>query len=309
MSWARGLAAAGWLVALSIATVSRAEIQRLASDGTVYRVEVQTFAQSGRPTGTVLRATRQRPKGGKETANIPGTDDPIVERDPALEIDPSSGRPLVVWARNDGPGFNLYASRYDGSWSTPRLIARLDGDDVEPQIRFDARYLHVSWRQDYLGQTTYWRSSFLATTLEPAFGPERIPTDDAMPPFVDGETASVADAPASDQFFCATIASRVPGDPLRACIWGVRDEPVPINYRQLLPLPATVHAVSYSEARYLAGRFTYWAVTPDNKLHYTTLFNGQWAEMRVIELSPQTSAADARLLLIDLNHRLLNGGH
>jgi hypothetical protein len=40
--------------------------------------------------------------------------------------------------------------------------------------------VHISWRQEYLGLVTYWRASFLATTLAPAFGPERVPTDDPV---------------------------------------------------------------------------------------------------------------------------------
>ena len=132
MNGPRRLAAVVLVVGWVATAPSPAEVQKLASDGSVYRVDLVPWVQAGKPNGTVLRMTRQKPNGGKETFNIAGTDDAVVERDPSLEIDPSSGRPLVVWARNDGPGFNLYVSRYDGTWSTPQLLARLDGDDLEP---------------------------------------------------------------------------------------------------------------------------------------------------------------------------------
>jgi hypothetical protein len=306
MSPVRALALLACVGAALVLAPARAEVQRLACDGTVYRVEVDTWVQSGRPSGTVLRSTRQRPKGGKDLSYIPGTDDAAIDRDPALEIDPSSGKPVVVWARSDAGAFNLYVSRFDTSWSAPRLLVKMDGDDLEPQVRFDARYLHVSWRQDRAGQTTYWRSSFLSSTLEPAFGPERIPTEDAVSVSTDGGLADATEAPAGTQYFCATLFDRV-GDPGRAYVWGVRDEPVPINYRQSFVLPPEVRSVTFAEAGHVGGRFTYWFTTND-RMYYTTLANGRWVDMRVVELTAQTSVAEARLQLAVLNQRLTAGG-
>jgi hypothetical protein len=284
-----------------------AEVQRIAADGTSFRADIETLYQAGRPTGTAIRLTRQRAQGGKELSFVPGTDDAAIERDPAMEVDPSSGRPVLVWSRNDGPGFNLYISRYDGTWSAPRLLVRLDGDDIQPQVRVDPRYLHVSWRQEYLGLVTYWRASFLATTLEPAFGPERIPTDDLGPFAAEDPIVDAADASAQNRYFCGSVLTKA-GDPGRAYLWGVRDEPVPINYRKGFVLPVEVRGVVNSDVGFIGGRFTYWLTTSDSKLYYATLTSGRWSDFRVVELNAQTSLAEARLLLTELNARLVGGG-
>lgn len=307
MSAARALALAACLLTPWGASPARAEVQRIGSDGTVYRVDVDPWGQGGKSSGTALRVTRQKAKGGKDQSIIPGTDDAAIDRDPALEIDPSTGKPIVVWARNDATGFNLYVSRFDTAWSTPQLLVSRDGEDVEPEIRFGARYLHVSWRQDAAGQSTYWRSSFLASTLEPAFGPERIPTEDAVSIPPEGGPSSGTDPSQGGQYFCASVYDPAPGGPDRVYVWGVRDEPVPFNYRESFLLPPEVHTVSSSEAGYLGGRFTMWFTTA-NKLYYTTFAAGRWADMRLIELTGQLTAADAIEQLAVLNERLAAGG-
>lgn len=296
------------VVVAVVATTARAEVTRITSDGTVHRIDVDAWSPSGRITGTALKWTRQFPKGGKESSYIPGTDDAAPDRDPAVEIDPATGAVVVVWARNEGAGFNIFASRYDGSWSLPRLLARMDGDELEPQLRIGPKALHVSWRQDVSGQTSWWRSSFRADTFEPVFGPERLPTDDATAVPPDGGPAyGTTEAPAGDLYFSATVFGRSPGDPGRAYVWGVRDEPVPFNFRQCLTLPAEVRSVVAQDARFIFGRFTYWFTTAD-RLYYTTLCNGRWAEMRVVELNASTSSADAQLMIRELFKRLAGGG-
>jgi hypothetical protein len=287
---------------------ARADIQRIGSDGTVYRVDVETRFVAGRPSGTQLRFTLQRPLGGKDLSIIPGTDDSAVDRDPALEIDPTTGTPYVVWSRGDSAGFNLYVSRYTGSWSTPRPLVKADGDDIQPQLRFDDRYMHVSWRQDFYGQSAWWRTSFVPGTYEISFGPERIPMDAAFAGPGDGGGTDPDAPPIEDQYFTACVFNVGDGGGGNAWIWGVRDEPVPITYRQAFSLPIEVKGVTLQEASFLSGRFTFWFTTVD-RLYYTTFADGiGWAPFRVVEIGSQTSASDARLLLTELNKRISSGG-
>ncbi|HZN55720.1 MAG TPA: hypothetical protein VFB67_10425 [Candidatus Polarisedimenticolaceae bacterium] len=296
-------------VALATAPHARADVQRIAGDGTVHRVDVEPYVQPNRVAGTVLKSTRQKPKGGKETSWIPGTDDVFLDREPVLEIDPATGKPVVVWSRNEGTGFNIYVSKFDGTcWSAARLLIKTDADDIEPRIRVDRNYLHVVWRQDLAGQPSYWRWSFKTSTLDPVYGPERLPTDDpVLVPPEGGTTTGATDISWSERFFCASIFSRIPGDPGRSYIWGVRDEPVPINFRQAFELPAEVKAIVASDAEWVGGRITYWFTTTD-KLYYTIYTAGKWSEMRVIELGAPIGTADARLLIFDLNRRNASGG-
>ena len=304
----RAAIVASVVAVLAAGSAVRADVQKIAGDGTVHRIDVESYVQPNRIAGTVLKSTRQKPKGGKESSWIVGTDDLYLDRDPALEIDPATGKPVLVWSRNEGTGFNLYVAKYDGSWSAPKLLIKTDADDVEPRIRIDANYLHVFWKQDYAGQSSFWRWSFRTSTLESVYGPERLPMDEgtAVPP-EGGPTDAPTDFSWSERFFCATVFSRIPGDPGRSYVWGVRDEPVPINFRQAFILPPEVKAVVISDAEFIGGRLTYWFTTTD-KLFYTTYAGGKWSEMRVVELSAPTGASDARLLIHDLNRRNSGGG-
>lgn len=299
------IAAAAWGASAGPAC---ADLQRIGADGTVYRVDVETRFVAGRPSGTQLRFTLQRPLGGRDLSVVPGTDDAVVDRDPALEIDPTTGTPYVVWSRGDSGGFNLYVSRYAGSWSTPRPLVKWDGDDIQPQLRFDDRHMHVSWRQDFYGQSVWWRSSFVRGTYELSFGPERIPMDGSFTGPGDGGDTDPGLPPPEDRYFtaCAFNVSDAGGG--NAWIWGVRDEPVPITYRQAFTLPVEVKGVTMQEASFLAGRFTFWLTTAD-RLYYSTFTDGTgWAPFRIVEIGSQTSASDARLLLSELNKRISSGG-
>lgn len=284
---------AGGLVAVRPAC---ADLQRIAPDGSVHRVEVEVTG-TAKATGTALRWTKQRPQGGKDTGYIPGTEDTTIDRDPAVEIEPGTGRPIVVWSRFDGTGFNLFYSRYDGTaWCPARALYRGDGDDYEPQIRFGATSLHVSWRQEISGISTWYRSSYLAATLDPIYGPERI-ADDGWPVGPDGDAGTGLPAPPRwDKFFCATVFSKVVGEPGRAIVWGVRDEPVPISYRQVFILPCEVKSSSQPEAAWIGGKFTVWFVSGD-RLYYTTRGNAGWAPMRVVEMPPGSTSGDAHWLV------------
>jgi hypothetical protein len=293
----------GFAAAAGALAPVRAEVQRIAADGMVYRVDVDTYIGNGKPNGTLLRTTRQRAKGGRDTFVVTGTDDAVADRDPALEIDPASGKPILVWARAELGGFNLFISKFDGAWSAPRLLAKLDGDDLAPEIHFDDRLLHVSWRQDLGGVSTYWRSSFNPATWQQVYGPERVPTDDPSPVPTDGGPEINGNVSSTDQYFCSSTLGRTVTDPSRATIWGVRDEPVPIGYARSFVLPSEIRLVQAQGAGFLGGRLTLW-ITTNDRLYYTTLANGRWADMRVVEITPLTSAADARFLIEDINRRL-----
>jgi hypothetical protein len=298
LSVALALGAAGLAAA-----PARADVQKITADGTVHRVDVDVTT-SAKGTGTGIRYTRQKPAGGRDTSWVPGTDDIAADRDPVLDIEPSSGRPVLVWSRNEGTGFDLFVSRLEnGAWTAPRLLVHGAGDDLLPQIRYDDRYLHVAWRQqDPSGSIAFFRSSFDAPSWAPTYGPERVPTDDLSPVPPSGTTTS-GTAPAMNfTYFCGTVPGALPGDPSRTVVWGVRDEPLPIGYHQIFSLPPEVLSVSSAEAGFIGGRFTLWFVS-GSKAYYTVLTSTGWSSMRVIELNAPTTAADARAEIHDLNKR------
>lgn len=277
------------------------DTQRIVSSGDVHRIEVAP-APSG---GTGLWATVQNSKGMATGAWVPGTDDAAIDRDPAIEIDPSTALPVLVWSRNEGSGFDLFFSRYaGGAWASPRPLVRGAGDEVEPEIHFGVGVLHVGWRQvDPAGQSTLWRQSFNSGSLALVYGPEKVPLDDPAPVPPSGGSQPATSAPAHGNiYFRGTIPGLNPGDPGRTFVWGVRDEPVPISFRQSFILPSDVTTVSLQGAGFLGGRFTYWFVAGGgDKLYYTGWNGAGWSDMRVVKLGAATTPSDARIMLVDLN--------
>jgi len=286
-------------IALALAAVGvvRADVQKIGKDGTVHRNDVQPFAV-GQTVGTVLVHTRQWASGGHDATNVPGTDDVAIDRDPALEVDPNTGNLLLVWSRNDGSGFSLYFSKYDGtSWSPPRRLVRSTSDVSDPQIRFNATgtVLHVVWsQQDGSGANSFYRLTFDATTYAAVYGPERLPTDD---------TGTDSTPMTSNRYFCGFQSGRVSGDSGRLFLWGVRDEPVPITCHQTFLLPPCARAAAQMDVEWLAGKLTLWMYDGAGRLYYSVRLDAGWTPVRVVEVTSLTSASDARLLLNDLNAR------
>ena len=274
--------------------------RKLAADGTIHLIEVKN-------PGPSLRHTRTAVGGSPVTVTIPGTADAVIDREPALEIDPASGQLVLVWSRYDVNNFNVYISRFNGTtWSTPVAVLKAAGDDVEPQVRISAHYVHVSWRQILDGQSTFYRESLLSTTLEPAYGPEPIRTTDLWPIPTEGSlTSSVPDPSPSDEIFSDVTFSPNSPDPGRCHIWGVRDEPVPIGYRECLYLPAQARSATYVQAGFLGGQFTVSYVV-GTKFHYATRVNGAWSPTRSLDLVNGLTVNDARWIVYDRNSRASN---
>jgi hypothetical protein len=291
------------LAAALAAAPAAAETRKLAADGTVHTIEVQTTG--GKTPLISLKHTRRSPSGAVVIVTVPGTEDAVVDREPAIEIDPVSGQVLLVWSRFDGTNYNVFLSRYNGTtWSTPKPVVRADGDDVEPQILVSDHYVHVSWRQVLSGQSNFYRASFLSTTLDLAYGPEKLVTSDLWPVPSDGATtAGVSDPPTTtEKIFAGVLYPSNTTDPGRFHLWGVRDEPVPIGYREIILLPASVRGATSIGAGVLGGRFTIWYVA-GGRYYYATRVSGTWSATRTIDLTGGTTAADARWIVADLNSR------
>lgn len=286
-----------------LALPALADTRKLAADGTVHTIDVQTVG-SGKNTGTALRHTRHGAGVAAQSVLVPGTEDVVIDREPAIEIDPVSGTLFLVWSRYDAGNFNIYISRYNGTaWSAASAVLKVSGDDVEPQIRITDNYVHVGWRQILSGQSSFYRMSFLSTTLTPAYGPERVRTDDLWPVPADGASVSGTPDPSQDEkIFAGIVFSSNSTEPGKSHLWGVRDEPVPIGYRECLLLPSAVRSAAGVEAGWLGGRFTFWFVS-GSRFYYATRAEGAWSPTRAIDLAAGVSAADARWIVEDMNRR------
>ena len=271
--------------------------RKLAADGTIHLIEVKN-------PGPSLRHTRTPVGGSPVAVTIPGTTDAAIDREPALEIDPVSGQVVLVWSRYDANNYNVFMSRFNGTtWSAPVAVLKAAGDDVEPQVRISAHYVHVSWRQLLDGETTFFRQSFLSTTLEPADGPEPVRTNDLWPVPTEGSaTSSTVDPSTSDEIFSDVTFPPNGPEPGRVHIWGVRDEPVPIGYRECINLPPQVRSATFVEAGFLGGQFTVSYVV-GSKFYYASRVNGAWSPTRSLELSGGLTVNDAKWIVLDRNAR------
>jgi hypothetical protein len=299
----RGLAAALALLGAIATADTRADVQRIAAGGTVYRVQVEPWYGSGnpRPSGTALRLVVQQHDGTVDSTLVPGTDDATIDRDPAIEIDGCTGTPVLVWSRGDAGGYDVYVARYDGgAWSAPRPVIAQAGDDGQPDVRVGFSLIHVLWRQDMQSQARLVRASLDRLTLKQAFGPELLPIPDAGL-LTDGDAldSAAATPPYFDAFFAAEVPSRPGPDPGHIVVWGVRDAPVPVDYCHWLTLPSGVSNVRNPFARYFRDRFVVSFDTAE-RFHYAMRYWFGWTDLRVVNLSSSVSAADARLQLEDM---------
>ncbi|HJQ99973.1 MAG TPA: hypothetical protein VJ826_16800 [Candidatus Polarisedimenticolaceae bacterium] len=286
-----------------LAAPAAADTKKLTADGTLHTIEVVTT--SGRTPTVFLRHTRRPATGGPVAVTVPGTEDAVIDREPAIEIDPVSGQLVLVWSRFDGTDYNVFVSRYNGtSWSAPKPVVRAAGDDVEPQVLISDHYVHVGWRQVLAGQSNFYRESLLSTSLDPAYGPERLVTSDLWPVPAEGAmTAGVSDPPTTtERIFSGVLYPSNTTDPGRFHLWGVRDEPVPIGYREIVNLPPQARGASSTGCGVLGGRFTIWYVA-GSRFYYATRCSGVWSPTRSVDLTAGVSASDARLIVADANAR------
>lgn len=297
--------AAAVLIAAGCAAVLpvRADTVRIAEGGTVYRVDVVPYATAD-GSGTALRYTRQDPDGTEAQSYIPGTDDIAVDRDPAIEIDPTTGLPVLVWSRDTGSEYDLFFSQFDGAaWSTGHVIAPTHGDAFEPQIKFGTGVLHLAWREvSPWGHNALVRWSVDPVTMQTVYGPETVSLDDPSPIPPSGGTSGAPTPCRLDHFFVGHLPGTSPGDPGRMYVWGVRDEPVPITFHQSFLLPPDAGSIGTLGIGWLGGRFTLWFESvSQSRVYYTVRSDSGWTAMRAVNLEDGVTVGDARILIHDVN--------
>lgn len=303
MKLARALLAV-FVVLVAGAAPVRAATQTMANDGTVHRIDVDPWVSLGKPSGTALRHTRQAPDGSTVSAWIPGTDDAAIDRDPAIVVEPGTGAVVVVWSRLEGGGYNLFAARWSGgAWSAPRALLPSQPDRTKPQVRVTERYVHVLWTQSGGSGASFGRAVIDAASLDVAYGPEPLSADcSPVVPTSGDDSLPTSDPDPGDVFFVTETAGRLPSDPSRIVVWGVRDEPVPIDYRQPMALPTGMQSVTDPGARLSGDRLVVWYQF-GTRLYYSLREMGDWSDLRWIDITSGSSASDARKMLFEMLRR------
>ena len=297
---------------------SRAAVDRIVeAEGTVHRVTTESWPADQLWTSTAIRYTRQSADGHVSSMLIPGTDDYVLDRDPALAIDPQTGQPIIVWSRYETVGYDLYAVTIrNGSWSPPRLLLAPNPSRVRPRVKTDASLVHVFWTHQLDGNVSrVARASFLPGSLTLLLGPEPARVDCVPPPMSstgasDGTTADGGsfnpvggDPPSGDTYFAAEVPGG-PGEPPVLGVWGVRDEPVPIDFRAAFSLPIGAQNLSRVDAAMISGRLTVWFEWSGGLWYAFDDGAGRFTPLRVIKREAGGFSADAIVLLRELLDRL-----
>jgi len=282
-------------LALAAGPALAAPAQQIDGQGILHRVEA---VWAGKPAMPVLRHTMVRPDGTTVTLLVPGTIDLFVDTDPALAVDPARGSLVLAWSRNTGGGSSVYVSRYSGSgWSSPLLALHdASGDEIEPQIQITPSLVHVVAHSG----NAYQRICLDPESLHPVFGPEPLATErPAITPGVDAPTATPI---GSQNFFASAVLRPAETDPGRVVIWGVRDEPVPIDYVEALALPSDPADGNQALADPIEGRLML-TVTSATRMWYTLFEDGEWRSFASLSLDETTTVSELRTLLADMIRR------
>jgi hypothetical protein len=272
-----------------------APAQQIDTGGDLHRVEAVWL---GKPSMPVLRHTLVLADGSSSESVVPGTEDLFLDVDPVLAVDPLRRTVILAWSRDTGGGFAVYVSRFSAAgWSTPvQVLDDPAGSEVEPQIQVTSSLVHVVAHNG----PAYRRVSLDPTSLNVVFGPEPLSNGGAgITPGVDAPTAT----PTGDQvFFNSTVIRSSETDPGRVVIWGVRDEPVPIDYVEALLLPLDAVDGDPASALPIEGSLTL-TVTTATRIWYTLFQDGSWRESAAVTLDTDITLNDVRTMLADMIRR------
>jgi hypothetical protein len=276
----------------------------VASDGTVHRLQSEMWPP-GQGPGSAIRYTRQSPSGQLTSTLIPGTDDYWLDGEPTLALDPVSGNPVAVWTRFLVTGFDLFVSALqEDGWTPPRPLLSPNPDRIRPRIKADGALLHVFWTHRDGSNHRVARASFRAGDLRLVLGPEPARVDCLQSTGGGDSAASWGDPPTGDTYFAAEVPGQVEGEPPVLGVWGVRDEPVPIDFRVAFSLPDGAREIRRVDAAMISGRLTVWFEWSGGLWYTFDDGAGRFEALRVIKREAGGYSADALVLLREMIDRL-----
>ena len=296
-------------LALAVPAAQAGSNQKIARDGSVHRVAASGENGMGVGFSNPILHFEQDGSGEVVMRTLTGTETGRNFQ-PGLEIDPVTDEPVAVWTRLEDGDADVYLSLYDGDvWSAPIAVA-VDGSeqDRNPSVIVGLNLIQVVWeRESAKGGTSLLRIGFDRSTLGSVFGPETLPTAGvSLIDPGDGDQAAAVPSPGED-LFVSEVDSPDGGSDRVLIVFGIRDEPMPVGYLQGFILPQDVTDVTDSQATWIGDRILLSFVS-GNQLLYTVYDDGTWSEVRRINLDAQTSAAEARQLLVEMLERIVPEG-
>ncbi len=285
-----------WLLVAAAWCPAGADSRRIAADGTVHRIDVETNQTTSK--GTLLRHRRTLGVTTSDSLVVPGTDDGSCDREPAIEIDPQAGSVWLTWVRANASGSQIMLARFDGvAWAMPKAVSAPSGDLHEPQIRVAQNLVHLVWRQDGSSGTIFWRESVNRVGMDPAFGPEPLPVPSTI------SSGFNPDPPSDLSYFTGGVPGLTSGDPTRMVTWGVRDEPVPVGYIAVSQVAAGSPAPTQTDAHWRSGRMVVGGVSGSNLFYQWWSKEAGWSSVGAVPIDAVKPVPDAWRLVDDLISR------
>jgi hypothetical protein len=128
--------AAGFLVAASLPAAAATSL--VDSDGTLHTVWVvrtRYLLDSENPGPWQLAYSVTYASGETRTGVISPTEDAARDSSPRLALDPSSRKPILVWARDDGTSMQIAYARFEATgWTDFHYLTFARSDDTLPRI-------------------------------------------------------------------------------------------------------------------------------------------------------------------------------
>jgi hypothetical protein len=289
------------VLAAALGTCAAADPQKILSDGTVHRIQVESRSSMGNETGTSLRHVTQAADGGLVVRTVPGTDDEAVESAPVLDVDPNDNSLILVWVRDEGGIRELRASRFrGGAWGAPLPVAGSGRGAASPRLVVTRDWIHLVWTEPAAWTRVPWRGVYRHADFSIAFGPEALPREVGTTGVSEGGSSSGPDW--GQVYVSLYLPGGFPGSPGSVHVWGIRDEPVPIGYHQGHGLPPEIRDVQDLDAAWIGGSLTYWFHDPA-RFVYRSNRKGTWGPFRVVLLDQETSPESALLQMIEMLRR------
>lgn len=300
------------LCALALAVpATRASDTAVDADGGVHRIEVVSAQSEDSIAGTALRYTFEPVDGAVIVETVPGTGDAEPDKQPDLALDPVSGAPVVVWSRIAGDGSTVLLRRRDADgWSDAVRIAGPDPSELlAPTVSARRNLIHVVWGRNAVVPPERIRLSLDRRDLDVAYGPEWLPlgADNLVPP---SGGPGTDDGDARDlSYFASTLPpdATSPGSGGTLVVWGIRDEPIPITFREGFRLPGEVRSSRVAAAGWVHDRLVVWVRSGD-RVHYVLRDDdGGWTEFRAVPLEADQGTGDAVRMIEAMLRRQAEG--
>ena len=285
------------LTALLCVGILQASDRRLDAAGSTHWVTVESYvAPGGAPKIDLLVYHLTEANGTTLEEPIVATQDIYIDYHPSLEIDPVLNVPVIIWARNEGDGADLYISRRAASdWSIPRRILTSAPDESRPSFHITSQYIHLRWDRPTDSQVTYERIVLDRKTLTAISTPEAIESETAgIVPLLGNRNDGAADSMSSDlQYDGGFLADIDSGESDQAVVWGIRDEPVPIGYLRRFEIDPGVRSPQDFDIRWMSDRLVF-SYSSSEELYYSVHELDGWSETRSIPLDQNFDEETAR---------------